>query len=48
MHYELHVKGHPVNPMTTNIPTTQSIPSEAKAEYEKHVASWIKMMARES
>lgn len=48
LHYELHVKGHPVNPMTTNIPTTQSIPSEAKAEYEKHVASWIKMMARES
>lgn len=48
LHYELHVKGHPVNPMTTNIPTTQSIPSEAKAEYEKHVASWIQMMARES
>lgn len=48
LHYELHVKGHPVNPMTTKIPTTQSIPSEAKAEYEQHVASWVKMMARES
>ncbi|MEO9273432.1 peptidoglycan DD-metalloendopeptidase family protein [Marinomonas sp. 5E14-1] len=48
LHYELHVKGHPVNPMTTKIPTTQSISPEAKAKDEQHVASWVKMMARES
>lgn len=45
LHYELHVRGRPVNPMTTNIPTTQSISKNEKAEFDKNVIEWVKMMA---
>jgi len=45
LHYELHVRGRPVNPMTTNIPTTQSISKDDKAEFDKNVIDWVKLMA---
>jgi murein DD-endopeptidase len=47
LHYELHVRGRPVNPMTTDIPTTQSIPKSKRAEYNTNVAHWVSMMASE-
>jgi|TARA_R110000744_G_scaffold139977_1_gene251130 murein DD-endopeptidase len=47
LHYELHVRGRPVNPMTTDIPTTQSIPKSKRAEYNTNVEYWVSMMASE-
>ncbi|BFM49055.1 peptidoglycan DD-metalloendopeptidase family protein [Marinomonas sp. THO17] len=48
LHYELHVRGRPVNPMTAKIPTAQSVPSEQMPEYEASVARWIDMMSHPS
>jgi|UniRef100_A6VZP3 murein DD-endopeptidase len=45
LHYELHIRGRPVNPMTTDIPTTQSIPKGDKKEYASNVKRWVAMMA---
>ncbi|WP_137169452.1 peptidoglycan DD-metalloendopeptidase family protein [Marinomonas sp. FW-1] len=45
LHYELHVRGRPVNPMTASIPTMQSIPENTRSEYNANVATWISMMA---
>ncbi|ETX11093.1 peptidase M23 [Marinomonas ushuaiensis DSM 15871] len=45
LHYELHIRGRPVNPMTTNIPTTQSIAKEDKAEFDENVINWVELMA---
>ncbi|WP_272641195.1 peptidoglycan DD-metalloendopeptidase family protein [Marinomonas mediterranea] len=44
LHYELHVNGRPVNPMTARIPTMQSIPKKERSEFEEHVATWDGMM----
>lgn len=44
LHYELHIKGRPVNPMTAEIPTTQSIPKVERAEYNANVKHWLTMM----
>ncbi len=45
LHYELHIRGRPVNPMTTDIPTTQSIPKNQRRDYDANVSMWISMMA---
>jgi len=47
LHYELHVRGRPVNPMTADIPTTQSVPKSNRAEYDANVKHWINMMNSE-
>ena len=47
LHYELHVRGRPVNPMTADIPTTQSIPKGQRTEYDANVKYWVSMMASE-
>lgn len=44
LHYELHVRGRPVNPMTADIPTTQSISDDSRSEYELSVLRWVNMM----
>ncbi|NLQ18357.1 peptidoglycan DD-metalloendopeptidase family protein [Marinomonas sp. M1K-6] len=44
LHYELHVRGRPVNPMTAQIPTTQSVPQSQRQEYDANVQQWIEMM----
>jgi murein DD-endopeptidase len=44
LHYELHIRGRPVNPMTTDIPTTQSIPESDKKEYASNVKHLLKLM----
>lgn len=44
LHYELHVNGKPVDPMTAKIPTLQSIPKSKMKEFKEHVKRWIAMM----
>ncbi|WP_243730199.1 peptidoglycan DD-metalloendopeptidase family protein [Marinomonas balearica] len=44
LHYELHVNGRPVNPMTARIPTMQSISKKERSEFDKHVVTWTNMM----
>lgn len=44
LHYELHIRGRPVNPMTTDIPTTQSIPKSDKKEYANNVKYLMQLM----
>ncbi|WP_394178630.1 peptidoglycan DD-metalloendopeptidase family protein [Marinomonas posidonica] len=47
LHYELHVRGRPVNPMTAKIPTAKSVPADQRDEYNRNVAQWIEMMAKD-
>ena len=44
LHYELHINGKPVNPMTAKIPTMQSIPSDEKAAFKQSISRWTEMM----
>lgn len=44
LHYELHISGKPVNPMTTTIPTTQSIAKEERKAFATRVAEWSKLL----
>jgi len=44
LHYELHINGKPVDPMTAKIPTLQSIPKSKMKEFKEHVKRWIAMM----
>ncbi|TYL47493.1 peptidoglycan DD-metalloendopeptidase family protein [Marinomonas sp. IMCC 4694] len=44
LHYELHIKGKPVNPMTTSIPTSQSIAKEERQAFVANVAEWSKQL----
>ncbi|MBR7889173.1 peptidoglycan DD-metalloendopeptidase family protein [Marinomonas sp. A79] len=48
LHYELHINGRPVNPMTAEIPTTQSIPSGEHQAYLDKVDYWVKLMAAQN
>lgn len=45
LHYELHVRGRPVNPMTAEIPTTQSISKTERVEYDTNVKRWLTLMS---
>lgn len=44
LHYELHIKGKPVNPMTATIPTSQSIEEDQRAAFSEQVAKWREML----
>ncbi len=44
LHYELHVNGRPVNPMTAKIPTMQSIPKAERGAFDKSIATWTQLM----
>ncbi|ABC28556.1 Membrane protein related to metalloendopeptidase [Hahella chejuensis KCTC 2396] len=48
LHYELHIKGKPVNPMTADIPVLQSIPAADIASFRMHVQSMQTLMLDES
>lgn len=48
LHYELHINGKPVNPMTAEIPTTQSIPKGERQTYSNQVEEWVKLMAAQN
>lgn len=44
LHYELHINGRPVNPMTAKIPTLQSIPKSERAAFKKSIEEWTELM----
>lgn len=45
LHYELHIKDKPVNPMTAKIPMLKSIPKTELAGFHQHVNKLKQMMA---
>ena len=45
LHYELHIKGKPVNPMTAKIPMLKSVPAREIAAYRQHVHALQELMA---
>lgn len=44
LHYELHVNGRPVNPMTANLPLSTSVPKEQLAEFNERVNELVSVM----
>ncbi|WP_151671163.1 peptidoglycan DD-metalloendopeptidase family protein [Nitrincola schmidtii] len=44
LHFELHVNGRPVNPMTANLPLATSVPKEQLAEFNKRVDELVSVM----
>lgn len=48
LHYELHINGRPVNPMTAKIPTMQSMPNDEKPAFKKAIAQWTQLMDNEA
>lgn len=45
LHYELHINGRPVDPMTADIPTAHSIPDEHLANFRQQVQATLAIMA---
>lgn len=48
VHYELHIDGKPVNPMTAKIPLATSLPQKEKYAFEERVTQYNKMMSKMS
>lgn len=48
LHYELHIKGKPVNPITAKIPMLKSIPKTDIAKFRTHVQDLQHMMNGET
>ncbi|WP_305044315.1 peptidoglycan DD-metalloendopeptidase family protein [Geoalkalibacter sp.] len=44
LHFELHVRGRPVDPMRADIPMTVSVPKERRKQFEQRVAELINLM----
>lgn len=44
LHFELHINGRPVNPMTANLPMASSVPREQLAEFNKRVDELVSIM----
>ena len=44
LHYELHIKGKPVNPITAKIPMLKSVPKTEMASFHKHVHTLKQLM----
>ena len=44
LHYELHIKGRPVNPMTADIPMLKSIPNNEIESFHLQVADMQNLM----
>jgi murein DD-endopeptidase len=44
LHYELHINGRPVNPMTANLPMATSVPQEQLADFNKRVDELVAIM----
>jgi len=47
LHYELHIKGRPVNPMTADIPMLKSIPNSEIKDFHLYVADMRDLMLSE-
>ena len=48
LHYELHINGRPVNPMTAEIPTLVTVASEDMDDFEQLVAMYMPRLERDS
>ncbi|CAH0535678.1 Murein DD-endopeptidase MepM [Vibrio stylophorae] len=46
IHYELHINGRPVNPLTANIPMSSAVSEKERPEFNKAVEQYIAMMDR--
>lgn len=44
LHFELHVRGRPVNPLRADIPLAASIPKEQRDSFTKRVAEYVALM----
>jgi len=44
LHFELHVRGRPVNPMKADIPMTASVPRERRAQFDRRVTELLDLM----
>jgi murein DD-endopeptidase len=44
LHFEFHVRGRPVNPLTANIPLASSIPKEQRKSFQQKVAEFVSLM----
>ncbi|KDE38417.1 MAG: peptidoglycan DD-metalloendopeptidase family protein [Nitrincola lacisaponensis] len=44
LHFELHINGRPVNPMTANLPMASSVPREQLAQFNKRVDELVSIM----
>lgn len=44
LHFELHVRGRPVNPMKADIPMTASVPKERRSQFDQRVAELLDLM----
>jgi murein DD-endopeptidase len=48
LHYELHVNGRPVNPLTAKIPMASAVPDERLVEFNQRVGELVAMMEQPS
>ena len=48
LHFELHVKGRPVNPLTADIPVATALPKKSREKFERRVAELVAMMEQTS
>ncbi len=48
LHYELHINGRPVNPLTARIPTATAVPREKLAAFKDRVGELTAMMDKSS
>ncbi|MCD8514213.1 MAG: peptidoglycan DD-metalloendopeptidase family protein [Nitrincola sp.] len=44
LHFELHVNGRPVNPMTADLPLSTSVPKEQLAQFNRRVNELVSVM----
>lgn len=44
LHFELHINGRPVNPMTASLPMATSVPKEQLADFNKRVNELVAIM----
>lgn len=44
LHFELHVRGRPVNPLTADIPMASAVPDERRADFNRLVGELTAMM----
>lgn len=44
LHFELHMRGRPVNPMKADIPMTASVPRERRAQFDRRVTELLDLM----
>jgi murein DD-endopeptidase len=44
LHFEFHIKGRPVDPLTADIPTAAAIPQKTAARFEEALKDYLAVM----